>query len=233
MSDSHAATVGAFPPDPPRGGHDAGLAHHFDSYEQQKETSFLGMWLFLVQEVMFFGGLFVTYVYYRSQYSHAFNLGSRELNVLLGTVNTGVLLLSSFTMVVAVMGAKHGSRRRLLAGLAGTIGFGLVFLGIKYVEYSAKWEHQLVPGLNFHWHGETLKGIEIFFSLYFGMTGMHALHMVVGIAIMCFMLRPAARGKWTPQNHNFVEGFGLYWHFVDIVWIFLFPFLYLIGLASE
>jgi cytochrome c oxidase subunit 3 len=213
--------------------HAPGLAHHFDSYEQQKETSLLGMWLFLVQEVMFFGGLFVTYVYYRSLYPHAFNVGARELDVLWGTVNTGVLLLSSFTMVVAVMGAKHGSRGGLLAGLWGTIGFGLLFLGIKYVEYSSKWEHQLVPGLNFDWHGEAARGIEIFFSLYFGMTGMHALHMVVGIAIMFFMLRPAARGKWTPENHNFVEGFGLYWHFVDIVWIFLFPFLYLIGLASE
>ena len=233
MSDSHA--VAAHPQD---------LAHHFESYEQQKETSFLGMWLFLVQEVMFFGGLFVTYVVYRSLYSHAFLAGSRELDVTIGFANTCVLLLSSFTMVVAVLGAKEGNRKKIVLGLLGTMLFGGIFLGVKYFEYKAKWDHHLVPGPHFAWHseeghsenpgqvvGDEVVGdeVEIFFSLYFGMTGMHALHMVVGIAIMLFMLRPAWRGKWGPKNHNFVEGFGLYWHFVDIVWIFLFPFLYLLG----
>ncbi len=223
MSDSHATA-----------GHLPGLAHHFESYEQQKESSFLGMWLFLVQEVMFFGGLFVTYVVYRSLYGDAFAAASRELNVTIGALNTTVLLFSSFTMVVAVIGAKEGNRKKIVLGLLLTILFGAIFLGVKYFEYSAKWEHHLVPGPYFEWHGVgDGRPAEIFYCLYFAMTGMHALHMVVGIGIMFFMLRPAWRGKWTPQNHNFVEGFGLYWHFVDIVWIFLFPFLYLIGLATH
>ncbi len=222
MSDSHA-TAGHYP----------GLAHHFESYEQQKQSSFLGMWLFLVQEVMFFGGLFVVYTIYRSLYGDAFAAGSRTLDVTIGAVNTTVLLLSSFTMVMAVIGAKRGNRKMIVLGLILTILFGAIFLGVKYFEYSAKWEHHLVPGPHFEWHGwEDGRPVEMFFCLYFTMTGMHALHMVVGIGIMLFMLRPAWRGKWTPENHNFVEGFGLYWHFVDIVWIFLFPFLYLIGLAT-
>ena len=223
MSDASAAAA-----------HHPGLAHHFESYEQQKQSSFLGMWLFLVQEVMFFGGLFVVYVTYRSLYGEAFAAGSRELDVLIGAFNTTVLLFSSFTMVVAVLGAKQGNRKKIVLGLILTILFGGIFLGVKYFEYGAKWEHRLVPGPHFEWHGEEVgRQVEMFFNLYFAMTGMHALHMVVGIGIMLFMLRPAWKGKWTPQNHNFVEGFGLYWHFVDIVWIFLFPFLYLIGLATH
>ena len=214
--------------------HPPGLAHHFESYEQQKHSAFLGMWLFLVQEVMFFGGLFVTYVTYRSLYGDAFAVGSRELDVTIGAANTTVLLFSSFTMVVAVLGAKQGNRKLIVLGLILTILFGGIFLGVKYFEYGDKWEHRLVPGPHFEWHGEEVgRQVEMFFNLYFVMTGMHALHMVVGIGIMLFMLRPAWKGKWTPQNHNFVEGFGLYWHFVDIVWIFLFPFLYLIGLATH
>ena len=222
MSSPHAA---AHPP---------GLAHHFESYEQQKQSSFLGMWLFLVQEVMFFGGLFVCYVVYRSLYGEAFAAGSRELSVPIGAANTAVLLFSSFTMVLAVAGAQMGKRKLIVLGLVLTILFGGIFLGVKYFEYKGKWDHHLVPGPGFEWHGaEVGSSVEIFFCLYFAMTGMHALHMVIGIVIMLFMLRPAWRGKWTPENHNFVEGFGLYWHFVDIVWIFLFPFLYLIGLAGH
>ena len=229
-----------------------GLAHHFESYEQQKESSFLGMWLFLVQEVMFFGGLFVTYVVYRSLYSDSFALGSQQLDVKLGALNTVILLISSFTMVYAVVGAQRGNKKMIVWGLILTIIFGGAFLGIKWqYEYLPKWDHHLVPGEHFDFqsalaykasHGDghavpdlggvTPKGVEIFFCLYFVMTGMHALHMVVGIGIMLVMIPLAWRGHWTPQNHNFVEGFGLYWHFVDIVWIFLFPFLYLLGLAG-
>lgn len=223
MSGSHASA------------HQEGLAHHFESFEQQKQSSFLGMWAFLAQEIMFFSGLFVCYVVYRLMYPEAFALGSRELDVPLGTINTAVLLFSSFTMVLAVWGAQMGKRKIIVLGLVLTILFGGIFLGIKYVEYSAKWEHHLVPGPYFEWHGEGDVGpeIQLYFALYFAMTGMHALHMVIGIVIMLVMIPLAWRGKWTPQNHNFVEGFGLYWHFVDIVWIFLFPFLYLLGLAGH
>ena len=214
--------------------HQPGLAHHFDSYEQQKQSSLLGMWAFLAQEIMFFSGLFVCYVVYRFLYPDAFLIGSLELDWKLGAANTIVLLCSSFTMVYAVSGAQRGNRKMIVWGLIGTILFGAIFLGVKVVEYSAKWEHHLVPGPHFEWHGDPAAGpaVEFFFALYFAMTGMHALHMVVGIGIMLFMFRPAIRGRWTPENHNFVEGFGLYWHFVDLVWIFLFPFLYLIGLSS-
>lgn len=214
-------------------GHPPGLAHHFDSYEQQKESSFLGMWAFLAQEIMFFSGMFVCYVVYRVMYPEAFLIASRELDWKIGAFNTVVLLCSSFTMVMAVLGAKQGRRNLIVWGLILTIFFGGIFLGVKYVEYSGKWEHHLVPGPYFEWHGEDVgPAVQLFFALYFAMTGMHALHMVVGIGIMLFMLRPAWRGRWTPENHNFVEGFGLYWHFVDLVWIFLFPFLYLIGLSG-
>ena len=211
--------------------HPVGLAHHFESLEQQKQSAFFGMWLFLVQEVLFFGGLFVTYVYYRSQYGDAFAAGSLELDPLTGAINTAVLLISSFTMVVAVYGAQKGNRNLTVGGLVGTIVFGAIFLGIKwFYEYGPKISHGLLPGSNFEWHGAAAgPEVEIFFSLYFAMTGMHALHMVIGIAIMLVMIPLAWRGMWTPGNHNFVEGFGLYWHFVDIVWIFLFPFLYLIA----
>lgn len=215
--------------------HPEGLAHHFESLEQQKQSSFFGMWLFMAQEVMFFGGLFVCYVVYRSMYGEAFAAGSRELNPVIGGANTAVLLFSSFTMVLAVLGAQRGNRKMVFWGLIGTIFFGALFLGLKWeLEYLPKWEHHLVPGPHFEWHGEGVgREVQIFFSLYFAMTGMHALHMIVGIGIMLCMLRPARRGKWGPNNYNFVEGFGLYWHFVDIVWIFLFPFLYLIGLAGH
>ncbi len=235
MSDSHGAQPG--------------LAHHFETYEQQKESSFLGMWLFLVQEVMFFGGIFVVYVIYRHMYPLAFEYGSQALNWKIGAANTAVLLFSSFTMVVAVFGAQTGKKNLLIGGLILTMLFGGLFLGVKYFEYAEKWEHHLVPGDHFDWQayidwavsagiekpaGSASVGseIEIFFSLYFAMTGMHALHMIIGMGIMVWMIFAAKRDRWTPQNYNFVEGFGLYWHFVDIVWIFLFPFLYLVGANS-
>jgi cytochrome c oxidase subunit 3 len=221
--------------------HKAGLAHHFETYAQQKESAFLGMWLFLCQEVMFFGGLFAMYVNYRVMYPDAFIAGSQQLNVSIGAANTIVLLCSSFTMLYSVWAAKTGFRterwhngKHIVLGLIGTLVFGSIFLIVKYFEYGAKFEHHLVPGHGFIPPVASIahpQATEIFFSLYFGMTGLHALHMVVGMGIMLFMMKPALRGKWDVNNHNFVEGFGLYWHFVDIVWIFLFPFLYLIGEA--
>ncbi|MDA8015944.1 MAG: cytochrome c oxidase subunit 3 family protein [Thermoanaerobaculia bacterium] len=219
--------------------HPKGLAHHFETFEQQKESSFLGMWLFICQEVMFFGGAFAAYVNYRVMYPDAMIAGSQQLNVTIGAANTLVLLCSSFTMVYAVWAAQSGTTkwgwsngRHIVLGLVGTLFFGSIFLIVKYFEYGEKFAHHLVPG-----HGfvppvtsiDNPAATEIFFSLYFGMTGLHALHMVVGMAIMLVMIPLALKGKWDRNNHNFVEGFGLYWHFVDIVWIFLFPFLYLIG----
>ena len=206
-----------------------GLQHHFDSYEQQREASFLGMWVFLVTEVMFFGGVFTAYVVYRLAHPHALALGSHEMDITLGAINTAVLIGSSLTMAMAVWAAQTGRRKGIVAWILATIVLGGVFLGIKYVEYSAKFEHHLFPGPNFQWHGPDAPHVEMFFNLYFALTGLHALHMVIGMGILLVVAVLAWRGRFSAQNHNLVEGIGLYWHFVDIVWIFLFPLLYLLG----
>jgi cytochrome c oxidase subunit 3 len=207
----------------------AHLAHHFDSLEQQKESATLGMWFFLVQEVMFFGGLFMTYLLYRSRYPMDFAAGSHELDVRLGTLNTLVLIASSLTMAMAVRSAQLSRRKPLIRYLIGTGILGFTFLVIKYFEYSAKWHHHLVPGPHYHFPLASGGHTEMFFSLYFAMTGMHALHMIVGIGLLTWILTGAVKGKYDGSYYNPVENFGLYWHFVDIIWIFLFPLLYLIG----
>ena len=209
--------------------HSAGWAHHFDSYEQQRESSYLGMWIFLVTEIMFFGGLFTAYVVYRTAHQSAFAAGSHELDITLGAINTAVLIGSSLTMALAVWAAQKGRRNAIALFLVSTIALGGVFLGIKVVEYSHKFHEHHVPGPGFHWDGAEPQYVEMFFNLYFAMTGLHALHMIIGIGILIFMIVRTFRGAYTPENHNFVEGMGLYWHFVDIVWIFLFPLLYLLG----
>jgi cytochrome c oxidase subunit 3 len=209
--------------------HHPRLQHHFFSMEQQFEASILGMWVFLVTEVMFFGGLFLAYIVYRTIYPEAWAAGSQQLNVILGGVNTAVLICSSLTMVLAVRSAQVGSRRGQIVNLLLTIGFGTTFLVIKYFEYATKFEHHLVPGPHFAPEPPLPYGAQIFFSLYFIMTGIHALHMVVGIGLMSVMLVMAWRGRFTPEYYNPLEVSGLYWHFVDIVWIFLFPLLYLLG----
>jgi cytochrome c oxidase subunit III len=209
--------------------HASALAHQFDSLEQQKESATLGMWLFLVQEVLFFGGLFMTYLLYRWHDPQAFQAGSHELNIVLGTVNTAVLIASSLTMAMAVHSAQTDKQKALLRWLLATGTLGLVFLVIKYFEYHAKWEHHLIPGAHFHFAGQVGERAELFFSLYFAMTGMHALHMIVGVGVLSWIFNRARKGEFGAHYYNPVECFGLYWHFVDIVWIFLFPMLYLIG----
>jgi len=206
-----------------------GLQHHFDSFAQQKEASYLGMWLFLVQEILFFGGLFTAYIIYRTKMPEAFIAGSHELDIKLGGFNTVVLILSSLTMALAVWAAQLGKRKALVAFLILTVILGGVFLGVKSIEYSHKFHENHVPGPSFQWDGADGNHVQMFFNLYFLMTGLHALHMIIGMVIILFMIVWAWRGAWTPDNHNFVEGMGLYWHFVDIVWIFLFPLLYLLG----
>lgn len=207
----------------------AGLAHHFDSSEQQREAASLGVWVFLATEVLFFGGLFAAYTVYRWLYPSVFAAGSHHLDVKLGAVNTAVLLTSSLTMALAVRSAQTGRGKLSALLLFATIVLGLVFLGIKYQEYHHKWVEHLVPGPTFHLAGVDRPMAQIFFCLYFGMTGLHALHMIIGIALLLGLLAPAYLGWFGPRNYNFVEGMGLYWHFVDIVWIFLFPLLYLVG----
>jgi cytochrome c oxidase subunit 3 len=209
--------------------HDPRLQHHFYSMEQQLEASILGMWVFLVTEVMFFGGLFLAYIVYRTEYPAAWEASSQQLDVILGGINTAVLICSSLTMVLAVRSAQVGSRGGQIVNLILTIIFGTTFLVIKYFEYAEKFEHHLVPGPNFGPEPALPFGSEVFFSLYFIMTGIHALHMVAGIGLMAVILVMAWRGRFTPEYYGPIEVSGLYWHFVDIVWIFLFPLLYLLG----
>jgi len=206
-----------------------GLAHQFDNLEQQREAVTLGMWVFLATEVLFFGGMFTAYTVYRSLHPLAFAEVSRQLNIVLGTINTAVLICSSFTMVLAVYGAQTGRRKMLTLFLALTIILGLAFLGIKFDEYYEKFREHHVPGRSFSYPGPFSRQAEMFFSLYFAMTGLHALHMIIGIGILSVLIYMAWHGRFTPDYHNPVEISGLYWHFVDIVWIFLYPLLYLIG----
>jgi cytochrome c oxidase subunit III len=210
--------------------HPPALAHHFEDLGQQHEAATLGMWIFLVTEVLFFGGLFLVYSIYRSMYTNAFAAASHELNVTLGSINTAVLIGSSLTMALAVHAAQLGQRRLLMFFLIATMLLGSVFLGIKAVEYYTKFVEHHVPGPSFQFgEREFARYAQIFFSLYFVMTGLHALHMIIGLGIMSVMLWWAWNGTITAEYFSPIEISGLYWHFVDIVWIFLFPLLYLIG----
>jgi len=214
------ATAGALPHQ---------VAHQFDDAEQQYESSSLGMWLFLAQEVLFFGGVFVAYAVYAYIYADAFEAASNHLDLTLGAVNTVVLIASSLTMAMAVHAAQAGGRSAQMGWLAATIGLGSVFLGIKAYEYTHKFHEGLVPGPLFTFSGPDAPQHELFLSFYFAMTGLHALHMVIGIGILLVLIVLAARRWFGPQYYTPVEMTGLYWHFVDLVWIFLFPLLYLIG----
>ena len=205
------------------------LQHHFDSMEQQRDASSLGMWVFLVTEILFFGGLFLAYTVYRSRYPVAFAEASRHLDITLGTFNTAVLIISSLTMALAVYSAALGRRKAIILFLLATMALGGTFLGVKAVEYTHKFHDHLVPGAGFRFPGPDARPAEIFFSLYFTMTGLHAAHMIIGIGLLTVLVLQARRGRYGPGYYTPVEVSGLYWHFVDIVWIFLFPLLYLIG----
>lgn len=207
-------------------------ASQFEDAGQQYQTSVLGMWAFLVTEILFFGGLFLAYFLYGVYYPEAFAAASNHLDIRLGGFNTVVLIGSSLTMALAVHAAQIGSRKKLVTFLWATIFLGTVFLGVKVIEYSEKFHHNLVPAtkyLPFQFHGSAGPGAEIFFSLYFGMTGLHALHMIIGIGILLALVLMAKKGRFGKDYFTPIELTGLYWHFVDIIWIFLFPILYLIG----
>ena len=213
------------------------LQHHFADMEQQQETSTFGMWMFLLTEIMFFGGLFTAYLVYRSSYYQAFVEGSQKMNIWLGATNTAVLICSSLTMALAVRAAQTGKSKAFTAVLLLiTIVFGLGFLGIKAVEYHEHWTHHEFPGPNFHFetddpaHPATdAVHTEIYFSLYWAMTGLHALHMIIGVGLVTWLILKVLASTYSPAYYSPVEIVGLYWHFVDLVWIYLFPLLYLIS----
>ena len=208
---------------------DTALAHQFEDLEQQREVATLGMWVFLVTELLFFGGLFLTYSVYRGWYPEDFAAASHELIVWAGTLNTVVLITSSLTMALAVHAAESGHRRALILFLLATMALGCVFLGVKAFEYRTEYLEHHIPGWGFQFKADHFLHAQIFFSLYFIMTGLHALHMIIGLGVMAVMVWLSYRGTITPAYSNPIEISGLYWHFVDIVWIFLFPLLYLIG----
>ena len=213
--------------------HHPDLQHHFQTLGQQQEAATLGMWIFLVTEVMFFGGLLMAYLLYRVWYPEAWAEGSLELNIVLGATNTVVLIGSSLTMALGVRAAQTGAQKATVGWLLLTMALGLTFLVIKFFEYREKWELNHIPGPNFSFEGPLAPQMQIFFSLYFGLTGLHALHMIIGFTLLSVIAWMAHRGRFTPEWHTPVELSGLYWHFVDIVWIFLFPLLYLVDRAHQ
>jgi cytochrome c oxidase subunit 3 len=219
--------------------------HHFATQEQQREAGSFGMWLFLLTEIMFFGGLFFAYLLYRNWYYDAFVTASNQLSVLLGAANTAILITSGFFMALAVWAAEVRKKSLLVLFLILTTLFGLAFLGVKADEYHEKYEKHHIPGASFDTSEfinpaafglqekplapDAAQKTQMFFFLYFAMTGMHALHMVIGIGLLFWLLARAQRGDFSSGYVAPIENFGLYWHFVDIVWIFLFPLLYLIN----
>ena len=222
--------------------------HHFETEQQQREAGSFGMWLFLLTEIMFFGGMFFAYLLYRNWYYEAFVVASQQLNVWYGAVNTVILISSGFFMALGVWAAEVRNRKLLVIFLWLTTIFGLAFLGVKSIEYHEKWEKHHIPGASFDVHefinppvkaGKPLSNrlppdaaakTQIFFFLYFAMTGMHAVHMIIGIALLFWLIQRARQGDFSSGYVAPIENFGLYWHFVDIVWLFLFPLLYLINL---
>ena len=229
-------------------GHDAGhahpsfLAHHFDTPAQQFDAAKLGMWAFLGQELLFFSGLFVAYGVFRSWHPEAFAAASHQLNKTMGTVNTIVLLFSSLTAALAVRAAQRGEKDKTTLLLVATIVCACIFLGVKYFEYEHKFHLGLLPG---KWYGvprsfpdgALLQGEEVpllpagastFFSLYFVMTAVHAIHIIVGIGVLTWILKRNLRGEFSKEFFTPVDNVALYWHLVDLVWIYLFPLLYLI-----
>lgn len=194
----------------------------------EQETISLGMWVFLAGEVMFFGVLFTIYIIYRMNYPQVFAEASRHLDALIGSLNTGLLLTSSLSVALAVNAAQLGKRRLLIIFLLVTIILGVAFLGLKGLEYFHEFEQNLFPGAEFSFPGQEPQKAELFFSLYFAMTGLHALHMLAGISVFLVVIFMAWRSGISPDNYAPVELAGLFWHFVDVVWIFIFPLLYLI-----
>jgi len=205
----------------------AWLREQFDTPEQQQEAARLGMWAFIATEVMFFGGLFVGYIVYRHTYPAEFVAASRHTNLLYGTLNTAILLTSSLTMALGVHAAERGVAKAIARNVGLTILLAGAFLGVKALEYTQDFHDHLVPGPGFY--NKIDPGQELFFYFYWAMTGLHALHVLIGIGLLSTIAIKAKRGRFSAQYHTPVEVVGLYWHFVDVVWIYLYPLLYLIG----
>jgi cytochrome c oxidase subunit 3 len=230
MSSAHAPQG----PKPPH----AFFQHHYNTVEQQAGAAKLGMWAFLATEILMFSGLFLAYFITRMIYPEMVLSSHELLDKTMGGINTVVLLTSSYTMAMAVRSAQVGNTPGIIRNLYFTIGCACIFMVVKYFEYTGKFSHGIFPGKYFdyaraaeyaHEHGHELIGLpHIFFGLYFCMTGLHGIHVLVGIGVLAWILVRAKKGHFGPQYFTPVENVGLYWHIVDLVWIFLFPLLYLV-----
>lgn len=205
------------------------LQHHFSDPVQQRESAKLGMWVFLLTEILLFGGMFVAYAVYRSWYPETFINAHHHLNVRMGTINTLVLILSSLTMALSIREIQLNRKKTCALLLFITVALAGVFLGIKYFEYMHKIHEGLLPGSFYSYQGIEGSNPHVFFSIYFIMTGIHAFHIIIGMGILTWVLIKTLRNHFSADYYTHVELVGLYWHLVDLIWIFLFPLLYLIG----
>lgn len=213
----------------PEGSHEFHVAHHFDKADTQFDAGRMGVWLFLITEILFFGGLFCAFAVFRSWYYDSFVEAHHHLDKVMGATNTVVLISSSFTMAMGVRSAQQSKKGQTSLMLFLTIAFACVFLVIKYFEYSHKFHEGLLPGALFHAEGFHTAHPGMFFAVYFMMTGVHGLHILIGIGLLTWILIRNNRGEFSSKYYAPIEGVGLYWHLVDLVWIYLFPLLYLIG----
>ncbi len=209
--------------------HPSYLQHHFADMDQQTDAAKLGMWVFLVTEVLLFGGLFGFYTFYRAMYPDMFHEAHKVLDVTMGTINTFVLITSSLTMALSIRAMQLGKKQQTVGYLVATLVFAAVFLVIKYFEYSHKFHLGMLPGKFYTYDGIDAVNPHIFFSVYFLMTGLHGIHVIIGMIIIAWVLVRTLRDDFSQEYYNPIEITGLYWHLVDLIWIFLFPLLYLIG----
>lgn len=218
MSATRAEHAGAAPPE---------HAEHFDSLAQQNHASRLGMWVFLGSETLLFAALFGVFAGYRTAFPEAFVAGVHHNNALIGTANTAILLTSSLTAALAVLAIRFGFRRLSAAGLGVTVLLGGVFLALKFLEYSDHFEHGIYPAGNYTFQELPLPGGRLFFTMYYFLTGLHAAHVIGGMSFLAWLTVQTLRRRYTASKHNAVENGVLYWHLVDVIWIFLWPLLYL------
>jgi cytochrome c oxidase subunit 3 len=209
--------------------HNPNLAHHYKTMGQQFSAAKLGVWLFLCTEILMFGGLFVGYIIYHGKYPEMFAEGAKHLDWRLGALNTIVLLTSSYTMASGIHYAQINERAKSLRALGITVLCALIFLVVKYFEYHHKFELGLLPGKYFAFQGAEHTNLAMYFSFYFLMTGLHGSHVVAGICLILWVMKRTAKGEFNSEFYTPVEGVGLFWHLVDLIWIYLFPLLYLVG----
>jgi cytochrome c oxidase subunit 3 len=226
MSNDHSNEMAI---DPMSGGPVHHFAHHFASGDDEFEAAKQGMWVFMVTEVLMFGGLFVAYGIFRGLYPEMFHEAHQYLAVKMGATNTVVLITSSLTMALAVSSVQRGKRERAILLLSSTFALAGCFLVIKYFEYAHKFHEGLLPGKYFTNTEIHAKKADLFFSLYFMMTGLHGIHVVIGMCLIAWMLKKVVKKEMGPNYYTPIELVGFYWHFVDLVWIYLFPLLYLVS----